>query len=89
MKHKNMCKTIFERNIYVLSKFSCLHSSHDLCADAHSLEGTLLVICEDLSTNFILLKSFVKPHDGLRMINFNIAHLPCSTWVRLLAVVPY
>src|SRR6218665_894657 len=33
------------RNIYVLSKFSCERSSHNLCAraHAHSLEGTLPV----------------------------------------------
>src|SRR6218665_566616 len=27
-----MCKSIFGRNIYVRFKFSCLRSSHDLCA---------------------------------------------------------
>jgi len=34
----------FGRNIYVRSKFSCVRSSHSLCALAHvhSLEGTLL-----------------------------------------------
>jgi len=38
-----MCKSIFGRNIYVRSKFSCVHSSHNLCvcAHVHSLEGTL------------------------------------------------
>jgi len=40
-----MCKNIFVGNIYVRSKFSCVHSSHDLCvrAHAHSLEGTLVI----------------------------------------------
>ena len=39
----NMCKKIVGGNIYVRSKFSCVHLSHDLCAcaRAHSLEGTL------------------------------------------------
>src|SRR6218665_3613489 len=38
-----MCKNIFGRNIYVRSKFSCVRSSHDLCArtHAHISEGTL------------------------------------------------
>jgi len=38
-----MRKDIFGRNIYVRSKFSWVHSSHDscACAQAHSLEGTL------------------------------------------------
>ena len=38
-----MCKIIFGRN-FVRSKFSCLRSSHGMCARAHaqSLEGTLL-----------------------------------------------
>ena len=36
-------KDIFGSKIYVRSKFSCVRSSHDLCARAlaHSLEGTL------------------------------------------------
>src|SRR6218665_641506 len=39
-------KTFFERNIYVRSKFSCVHSSHNLCASTHehSLEGMLTMI---------------------------------------------
>jgi len=39
-----MCKNSFEGNIYVRSMFSCVRSSHDLCAHAHmhSLEGTLI-----------------------------------------------
>ena len=32
----------FKRKIYVRSKFSCMCSSHDLCAHAHSLERTLV-----------------------------------------------
>jgi len=50
-----MCKNIFKRKIYVRSKFSCMRSSHDLCARAHaqSLEGTLLVIIlQSLGLNF-------------------------------------
>src|SRR6218665_1335310 len=41
-----LCKNIFGRNIYVHSKFSCVRSSHGLCARAHthSLEGTLVMI---------------------------------------------
>ena len=36
---------IFGGKIYVRSKFSCVRSSHDLCAHAHahSLQGTLVV----------------------------------------------
>jgi len=39
----NMSKNMFWRNIYVCSKFSCVCSSHGLCACAHthSIEGTL------------------------------------------------
>jgi len=42
---KYVQKNIFGGNIYVRSKFSCVHSSHDLYvhAQAHSLEGTLLL----------------------------------------------
>jgi len=38
-----MCKIIFGRN-FVHSKFSCVRSSHDMCAraHAHSVEVTLL-----------------------------------------------
>jgi len=38
-----MSKNIIGGNIPVHSKFSCVRSSHDLCAcaHAHSLEGTL------------------------------------------------
>jgi len=41
-------KLIFYRKIYVRSKFSCVSSSHDLCAcaHAHSLEGTLVTMPE-------------------------------------------
>src|SRR6218665_2063969 len=41
-----MCKNVFEGNIPACCKFSCMHSSHDLCAHAHvhSLERTLLTI---------------------------------------------
>jgi len=37
-------KYIIGRNIYVRSKFSCMRSSHDLCARAraHSFSGTLI-----------------------------------------------
>jgi len=40
-------KNIFGVNIYVRSKYSCVRSSHDLCAHAHmhSLEGTLISGC--------------------------------------------
>jgi len=36
-------QSIFGKNIYVCTKFSCVRLSHDLCACAHalSLEGTL------------------------------------------------
>jgi len=36
----------FGRNIYVRSKFSCIHSSHDQCAGAHahSLVGALVSV---------------------------------------------
>ena len=37
---RNMCKSIFERNIYVHSKFACVRSSHDLCAHAQ-LRGNI------------------------------------------------
>jgi len=42
---------IFGRNIYVRLKFSCVCSSHDLCACAHmhSLEGILVSVA-----NFVL-----------------------------------
>ena len=41
---KYVQKASFERKIYVRSKFSCVCSSHNLCArtHAHGLEGTLL-----------------------------------------------
>ena len=41
---------VFGRNIYVRSKFSCVRSSHDLCAHAHahSLEGRTLVVTQHL-----------------------------------------
>jgi len=40
---RNTCKNIFGRNIYVRSKFFCVHSSHNLCgmrAHAH-LRGNI------------------------------------------------
>jgi len=39
-----MDKHIFGRKIYVRSKFSCVHSPHNLCAStlAHSLEATTI-----------------------------------------------
>src|SRR6218665_1965315 len=42
---QSMCKIIFGTNICVRSKFSCVRSSHGLCACAHvhSLEGTLVL----------------------------------------------
>jgi len=55
-----MCKNIFEGNIYVRSKFSCVRSFHDLCAytHAHALEGTLVesvtfihIICQRIIQN--------------------------------------
>src|SRR6218665_459872 len=47
-------KHIYGRNTYVRSKFSCMRSSHGLCAHAHmhSLEGTLLI------TSFFFLLVF-------------------------------
>src|SRR6218665_3902612 len=38
-----LCANILGRNIYVRFKFSSVRSSHNLCAHAHSLEGTLLM----------------------------------------------
>ena len=38
-----LCANILGRNIYVRFKFSSMRSSHDLCAHAHSLGGTLLM----------------------------------------------
>jgi len=42
--HEICAKDIFGGNIDVRSKFSCVRSSHDLCAraHAHSLEGILV-----------------------------------------------
>ena len=40
----NVQKHVCGRNIYVLSKFSCVPSSHGLCAHTHSLEGALVMI---------------------------------------------
>jgi len=44
---KYVQKPFFEGKFYVRSKFSCVRSSHDLCArtHAHSLEGTLAAAC--------------------------------------------
>jgi len=44
--YETCAKSIFGGNIYVCSKFSCVRSSHDLCActHAHDLEGTLVAI---------------------------------------------
>jgi len=44
--HEICAKHIFGGNSYVRSKFSCVRSSHDLCAHAHanSLEGKLPII---------------------------------------------
>jgi len=44
---------IFVNNIYLLSNFYGLRSSHGLCAraHAHSLEGTLAVIIKRLSVS--------------------------------------
>src|SRR6218665_12218 len=41
--HMKYVQKVLLKKIYVRSKFSCVHSSHDLCAHAHahSLEGTL------------------------------------------------
>jgi len=36
-----MCKNIFG-NVFVRALFSCVRMSYDLCAHAHSLEGTLI-----------------------------------------------
>jgi len=42
---KYVPKTFLNGNFVVRSEFSCVRSSHDLCAraHAHSLEGTLVV----------------------------------------------
>ena len=47
-------QTHFLKKIYVCSKYSCVRSSHDLCAcaHAHSLEGTLVIVYELLATSF-------------------------------------
>ena len=50
-------QNIFGRNIYGHSKFSCVHSSHDLCSPAHvhSLEGTLAKMLNDDGHIFVSL----------------------------------
>jgi len=58
----HMCKNISERNIYVSSKFSCVRSSHGLCActQVHSLEGALLLM------HFLSETSSSYANSGLR-----------------------
>jgi len=43
--YANFEKNIFGGSFYVRSKFSCVRSSHNLHAHAHSLEGTLITGC--------------------------------------------
>jgi len=57
-------KHIFGGNIYVRSMFSCMRSSHGLCAraHAHSLEGTLVigVLCSFLSYKVLEKQTIVS-----------------------------
>ena len=63
-----MCKNIIGRNIYVRSKFSYVHSSHDLCAHlmtcacAHSPTRTHLRenIDEKYFTNVYIQQSKIE-----------------------------
>src|SRR6218665_591335 len=60
-----MSKNHFLRKIYLCSKFSCVRSSHHLCARAHvhSLEGTLVKTKIKIDSNGLDAKGRLQ-HDN-------------------------
>ena len=66
----NMCKNMCSRKMYVRSKFSCVRSSHRLCAHAHahSLEGALVKSDSDRTRDMYHRKEQRQKHVTTRLL---------------------
>ena len=62
------------------SNFSCVRSSHDLCAraHAHSLEGTLLMNEHELVSKLVGKEEFNSEKNSVHIQSGNVGGLRCS-----------
>jgi len=70
--HEICAKHSFRGNIYVRFKFSCVRSSHNLCAHAYSLEGTLLATGSNYQQFFGWKRIFSNVQLHLLVVQFQI-----------------